>query len=373
MTRRLRIATIPGDGIGPEVINEGVKVVNAVGERLGLDIKWEYFPFGADYYLSTGKLLTEDDLKELEKFDAIYLGAVGDPRVKPGILERGIVLAIRFYFDQFINLRPIKLLPGIKSPLAGNKHIDFDIIRENTEDFYVGLGDIAINGVSERKGEIIKTIYSAKFNVYLETSSTKLAYDFGIISKENSLRLAQYAFSYARKNNKTSITFVDKANIVTHMYSVWREAIDEVARGYPEIKYGYEFADAIAMRLVREPEKYQLIVAPNLFGDILSDLGAALVGGLGIVPSANINPEGISMFEPVHGSAPDIKGKNIANPIATIWAGALMLRELGFRKAYDVILKAIIEVVKEGKVRTPDMGGSSKTFEVGNEIVRKLN
>ncbi|MCC6062508.1 MAG: isocitrate/isopropylmalate dehydrogenase family protein [Desulfurococcales archaeon] len=372
--RKIKIAVIPGDGIGPEVIAEGVKVINAVSEVLNINIEWEYFPFGADYYLKTGKLITEDDLKTLRKFDAIYLGAIGDPRVPPGILERGIVLALRFYFDQYINLRPVRLLPGVETPLKEKRpeHINFDIIRENTEDFYIGLGGVIKNFRSKEELRIIREIYKIKFDIDIETDSRELAYDIGVITREGAERVIEYSFEYALKNNRSKITFVDKANIIIHMYHLWRETIEEIAKKYPEINYEYEYADAIAMHLVKAPERYQIITAPNLFGDILSDLGAALMGGLGMAPGANINPKGISMFEPIHGSAPKYKGKYVANPIATIWAGALMLRELGIREGHDLILKAIIEVLKEGKVRTYDLGGNSKTYEVGDEIVRKI-
>jgi len=370
--KKFKVAVIPGDGIGPEVINEGVKVINAACEVLNVNIEWEHFPFGADYYLSTGKLLTEDDLRTLGTFDAIYFGAVGDPRVEPGILEKGIVLAIRFYFDQYINLRPVKLLPGVESPLKGKTAIDFDIIRENTEDFYVGIGGIVTKGKTKEEKEIAKYLYKVKFDIDLETDAEELAYNIGIITKENSIRVAEYAFNHALQNAKTKVTFVDKANIVTHMYKTWRKSVEYIAKRYPNITYEFEFADAIAMHFVKAPERYQVVVAPNLFGDVLSDLGAALIGGLGLAPGANINPNGVSMFEPIHGSAPKYKGKYVANPIATIWAGALMLKELGLVKGYDLILNAIAEVLKEGKVRTYDLGGSSKTYEVGNEIARKV-
>lgn len=372
--KKLKIAVIPGDGIGPEVIAEGVKVINAVSEVLNINIEWEHFPFGAEYYLATGKLISEDDLKTLRKFDAIYLGAIGDPRVPPGVLERGIVLTLRFYFDQYINLRPVKLLPGVESPLKGKgpQDINFDVIRENTEDFYVGLGGLTKGGRTKEELKIVRELYKVKFDIDLETDSKELAYQIGIITEEGSKRVAEYSFNYALLNERAKITFVDKANILTYVYSTWRRCIDEVARKYPQISYEYEFADAMAMHLVKAPERYQVITTPNLFGDVLTDLGAALMGGLGLAPGANINPGGLSMFEPIHGSAPKYRGKGVANPIATIWAGALMLKELNVKEGHDLILKAVIEVLKEGKVRTYDLGGHSKTHEVGDEIARKV-
>lgn len=372
--KKYKIAVIPGDGIGPEVIHEGVKVIDAACEVLNINVEWDFFPFGADYYLSTGKLIDENDLKVLSKYDAIYLGAVGDPRVEPGILEKGIILTLRFYFDQYVNLRPVKLLPGVESPLRLKRpeDINFTIIRENTEDFYVGLGDRVSRGNKKKIHQLIRNIYKIKLDLEIETDAEEIAYQIGVISKEGAERVVKYSFDYAVKNNLKKITFVDKANVLDHIYSLWRKTIESTAKKYTGILYEYEYADSISMHLVRAPERYQVVTTPNLFGDILSDLGAALMGGLGLAPGANINPNGISMFEPIHGSAPKYKGKYIANPIATIWAGALMLRELGALNAHDLILEAITEVLKEGKVRTYDLGGTSKTYEVGDEIVRKI-
>ncbi|MEM1510179.1 MAG: isocitrate/isopropylmalate dehydrogenase family protein [Zestosphaera sp.] len=373
--KKFKIAVIPGDGIGPEVIREGVKVVNTACEVININIEWDYFPFGADYYLSTGRLIEEDDLRTLSKYDAIYFGAIGDPRVEPGILEKGIVLTLRFYFDQYINLRPVKLLPGVESPLKGKKSgdINFVIIRENTEDFYVGLGSRVRRGKNERVHQLMRSIYKVKFDIDIETDSEELAYQIGIISKEGAERVVSYSFNYALMSGFEKITFVDKANVLDHMYGLWRAAVNNVAKKFAKaISYEFEFADAISMHLIRAPERYQVITTPNLFGDILSDLGAALMGGLGLAPGANINPNGISMFEPIHGSAPKYKGKQVANPIATIWAGALMLKELGVENGHDLILNAISRVLKEGRVRTYDLGGTSKTYEVGDEIVKKI-
>lgn len=371
---KYRIAVIPGDGIGPEIIAEGKKVIDIVSEIENFEIDWVEYPFSADHYLETKELLTEDSLKEMGKMDAIYLGALGDPRIKPGILEKGILLALRFYFDQFVNLRPIRLLEGVECPLKDKKpeDIDFSVVRENTEDFYVGIGGHARKGKSKDVLEIKRSLYNVKFNLDIEADRDEIAYQIGILSKKGTERVIRYAFELAKKKNKNRVTSVDKANVLTDIYSFWRKIFNEVAREYPEIETEFNFVDAITMWFIRKPEWYQIIVTPNMFGDIITDLGAMIQGGLGLAPGGNINPSGVSMFEPIHGSAPKYKGKNTANPIATIWAGAMMLEELGEERATDSVLEAIEEVLKEGKVTTRDLGGSSKTSEAGDAIVERL-
>ncbi|RLI90119.1 MAG: 3-isopropylmalate dehydrogenase [Candidatus Altiarchaeales archaeon] len=371
---KYRIALIPGDGIGPEVIAEGKKVIDIVSEIEDFQVDWVEYPFSADHYLETGELLTEDSLKEMEKMDAIYLGALGDPRVKPGILEKGILLALRFYFDQFVNLRPVRLLKGVECPLKDKKpeDIDFSVVRENTEDFYVGVGGHAGKGKSKDVLEIERNLYNVRFNLDIEVDRDEIAYQLGVLSKKGTERVIRYAFELAKKKNKNRVTSVDKANVLTDIYGFWREIFNEVAGEYPEIETEFNFVDAITMWFIRKPEWYQIIVTPNMFGDIITDLGAMIQGGLGLAPGGNINPSGVSMFEPIHGSAPKYKGKNTANPIATIWAGAMMLEELGEKRAADLVIEAIEGVLREGKVRTRDLGGTSKTSEVGDEIVGKL-
>ena len=371
---KYRIALIPGDGIGPEVIAEGKKVIDIVSEIEDFQIDWVEYPFSADHYLETGELLTEDSLKEMEKMDAIYLGALGDPRVKPGILEKGILLALRFYFDQFVNLRPVRLLKGVECPLRDKKpeDIDFSVVRENTEDFYVGVGGHAGKGKSKDVLEIERNLYNVRFNLDIEVDGDEIAYQLGVLSKKGTERVIRYAFELAKKKNKNRVTSVDKANVLTDIYGFWREIFNEVAGEYPEIETEFNFVDAITMWFIRKPEWYQIIVTPNMFGDIITDLGAMIQGGLGLAPGGNINPSGVSMFEPIHGSAPKYKGKNTANPIATIWAGAMMLEELGEKRAADSVIEAIEGVLKEGKVRTRDLGGSSRTSEVGDAIVERL-
>jgi len=369
-----RIGLLPGDGIGPEIIAEGKKVIEAASDKENFKIKWTPYPFGADHYLATKELLPEEALKEMGKMDAIYLGALGDPRVAPGILEKGVLLALRFYFDQYVNLRPIKLLEGIETPLRnkGPKDIDFYVVRENTEDFYVGIGGSIPKGKSKQHLEVKRSLYNVKFGLDIEADGDELAYQIGVLSTKGSRRVIRYAFELAKKKNKTRVTAVDKANVLSHVYSLWRKVFEEVKKDYPGMETEYNFVDAITMWFVKQPEWYQVVVAPNMFGDIITDLGAMIQGGLGLAPGGNINPEGLSMFEPIHGSAPKYKGMNRANPIATIWAGALMMDEIGEEKAAADIVKAIEDVIKEGKVRTKDLGGTATTSDMGDAIVKKI-
>ena len=391
-----KIAVIPGDGVGPEVISEGRKVLDAVSEVENFEIEWREFPHGAEHYLKTGELLGEETLKEIERCDAIYFGSIGDPRVPTGVLEQGILLTLRFYFDQFVNLRPVKLFEGVPTPLAGKRpeDIDFCVVRENTEDFYVGAGgrvklanaskQRAERGAAKGKGaerqvlEIKRSLYQLKFGLEIEGDADEIAYQIGVLSRKGCERVIRFAFEFARARRggesagRKKVTSVDKANVLTHAYGFWREIFSEIAKEYPEIETEFAFVDAVAMWFVKNPENFDVVVTPNMFGDILTDLGAMIQGGLGLAPGANINPEGVSMFEPIHGSAPKYAGKGIANPIATIWAGSLMLEQLGERKASEIVLKAIAEVLRERKVLTPDLGGSSKTSDVGDEIAKKV-
>jgi len=371
--KKYKIALIPGDGIGPEIIREGRRVIDTVSELDGFGIKWEEYLLGADHYLETDELVTEDTLEEISSMDSIYLGALGDPRVKPGVLEKGILLTMRFYFDQYVNLRPIKLLEGVWCPLKDKTpaNINFVVVRENTEDFYVGVGNRINPGRNHDYLEVLRRIYEVKFDLNIENDD-EIAYQIGVISRKGTERVTKYAFELAKKRGDTRVTAVDKANVLSHIYNLWREIVEETSKGYPGIEYEFSFVDAITMWFVKKPEWFQTVVTPNMFGDIITDLGAMIQGGLGLAPGGNINPDGISMFEPIHGSAPKYKGMNVANPIATIWAGAMMLEEIGEEESARKIVKAIEDTLKEGKTRTKDLGGENTTSDMGDAIVQKL-
>jgi tartrate dehydrogenase/decarboxylase/D-malate dehydrogenase len=362
-----KIAAIGGDGIGPEIVTEGKKVLEAAGERFGFNIEWTDFDIGADRYLATGKLLTEDELKELSGFRAVYFGAIGDERVKPGILEKGILLALRFHFDMYVNLRPIRLLTGVETPLAGKTpaDIDFVVVRENTEDFYVGIGS-RFKKHEKKNLNVIRDMYSVKFGLDVESDAEEVAYQIGVITREGARRVQTYAFDLAQRRKK-KLTSVDKANVLSDVYGLWRDVFTETARNYPDVRTEFNFVDAVTMWFVKNPEWFDVVVTPNMFGDIITDLGAMIQGGLGLAPGGNINPKGTSMFEPIHGSAPKYKGMDVANPIATIWAGSLLLDHLGEHKAAAAVVSAIEKSIKDGIV-TKDMGGSAGTAKAGSHI-----
>ncbi|MEN6378517.1 MAG: isocitrate/isopropylmalate dehydrogenase family protein [Methanofastidiosum sp.] len=370
-----KIAIMPGDGIGPEIIKEGKKVIDAACDITGLDIEWEYYQNGSEQYLKTGELITEETLKELKKKDAIYFGAIGDPRVAPGVLEKGILLKMRFYFDQYVNLRPIVSYPNVPCPLKDKsyKDINFHVIRENTEDFYIGIGGRFKGTKNKEELEVIRDLYEVKFNMGIEIDRPEeIAYQIGMISRAGSERVIRYAFELAKMKGKKRVTSVDKANVLTNIYSLWRDVFEDVAKDYPGYETEFAFVDAITMWFVKQPQWYQVVVAPNMFGDIITDLGAMIQGGLGLAAGGNINPDGVSMFEPIHGSAPKYKGKNVSNPLATILSGVMMLETIGEPKTAALIEQAVVKVLEEGKVRTQDLGGTSKTTEVGDEIVKKM-
>ncbi|MGP8322116.1 MAG: isocitrate/isopropylmalate dehydrogenase family protein [Methanosarcinaceae archaeon] len=366
-----KIPVIPGDGIGPEIIAEGKKVIDAAGEKFGFDVEWTGFPHGADHYLETGELISEDSLAELAKYPVIYLGSIGDPRVAPGVLEKGVLLAARFYFDQYVNLRPIKLLEGVWTPIKDKTpaDIDFTVVRENTEDFYIGIGGRVKKGVSKDLLEVSRTLYSARFGLDIETDSEEIGYQIGMISKEGTRRVIKYSFELA-KNRKKHLSSVDKANVLTDIYGFWREEFEAVASEYTDVTTDFNYVDAMTMWFVKNPEWFDVVVTPNMFGDIITDLGAMIQGGLGLAPGGNINPEGTSMFEPIHGSAPKYKGMNKVNPIATIWAGAMLIEQLGEKEAADSIVSAIEKNIIDKKIKTYDMGGTSGTSDVGDDIAR---
>jgi 3-isopropylmalate dehydrogenase len=364
-----KVGVIPGDGIGPEVVREAMKVIDAVTERRGIELDFEEFPLGAGHYLRTGEVLSEETIGRLEGKAAILLGAMGDPRVKPGVLEKGVLLRLRFHFDQYVNLRPVKLFEGVPCPLAGQgRKIDMLFIRENTEDFYVGLGGRVRRGVSRTELALVRKAFEAKLDIGIDLKDEEeLGFQIGVITKRGAERVTDHAFRLAAEKKVGLVTSVDKANVLTDMYGLWREAVEKASAKYG-VQKEFQYVDAVALHMVRNPERFRLLVTPNLFGDILTDLGAALQGGLGFAPSGNINPEGISMFEPVHGSAPDIAGRGLANPVGAILSGGLMLASLGHREAAEDIERAVVRTLSEGQYMTPDAGGTTSTSQMGDAV-----
>src|SRR5437870_6429646 len=347
-----RIAVIPGDGIGPEVAKVGVRLL----ERLGLPLQFDWFDFGADRYLKDGTILPQDFLDTLRRdYDAVYFGAVGDPRVPGNEHAKGILLAMRFELDLYINLRPCRLLDDRLSPLKGKgrKELDFVVLRENTEGLYTGTGGTFKQGTPD-----------------------EVAQEVEINTRKGVERICEAAFAVAKANGKKRVCMADKANVLLHGHGLWRRVFAEVSKKHPAIEAKTMFVDALAMDLVRAPEAYQVIVTNNLFGDILTDLGAALTGGLGLAASGNIHPAQVSLFEPVHGSAPDIAGQGTANPRAMALSGALMLEHLGHPAEARLIEEAVRQQVREG-ARTPDLvpmlgGPASTTEQLGNELLARV-
>ncbi|MFZ3122693.1 MAG: 3-isopropylmalate dehydrogenase [Thermodesulfovibrionales bacterium] len=344
------IAVIPGDGTGPEVIAAGIKVLNAAEEKFGFKLNLTYYDFGGDRYLKTGEVLPENAVSELKKHNAIYLGAIGHPDVKPGVLEKGILLRLRFELDQYINLRPVKLYPGVDCPLKDKKpeDIDFVVVRENTEGMYAGAGGVLKKGTAD-----------------------EVAVQESINTRKGVERCIRYAFEYCRKRNKMKkLTLCGKTNVLTFAFDLWERTFYEVAKEYPDIKVDYAHVDAITMWFVKNPEWFDVIVTDNMFGDIITDLGAMIQGGMGIAAGGNINPKGVSMFEPIGGSAPKYKGKNVINPLAAICAAGMMLEHLGEEKAGKTIEKAVMKVTgKHLKSLAAGQMGHSTT-EVGDMVAK---
>jgi len=370
------IATIPGDGIGPEVIAEARKVLEAAGRVAGIQWEWREFPFGAERVLKTGIAVSDADLDEVARCEDILLGALGDPRVPEKLLQTGGVLKTRFHFDQYVNLRPIKLYPGVDSPLKDKApgSIDFYVVRENSEDFYISLGDHFTGSDYEGRIVLDRRRYRANVDVRVSVDPPQeMGFHIGAMTYGGAERVARYAFELAKKKGMNLVTAVDKDNVLGEMYDIWRAAIKKVAAGYPDIRLEFILVDAITMFFVRKPEHYQVVVAPNLFGDIITDLGAGIIGGMGMAPGANINPDGgPSMFEPIHGSGPDIAGKGIANPVAAILAGAMMLEHLGEDRASRLVEEAVSQILEARQVRTPDIGGRSSTSQVGDTVAARV-
>ena len=359
------IAVIPGDGIGKEVVSVGLDVLNAVSEISGFSFETKEYNIGSERYLKTGELLTDDDISSLRKNDAIYFGSIGDPRVQPGILEKGILLKMRAVFDQYINLRPVTSWHPFV-PLK--KHFDFDIhfLRENTEDFYMGAGGRFSEKNKSASIEITRELYNLKMNLSASGQRDEFAFEIGLLSRKGIERFADYSFKYAAERGDDKLTLVDKANVCTDIYGLQRTIFEEKAKEHG-MKLDYMLVDAMAMAMIVRPDTFSTVAVPNLFGDILTDLGSQIQGGLGMGASGNINPTGLSMFEPIHGSAPDIAGQGKANPIAAILAAKMMLDNFGFTKESEMIQKAVRRCLDEGKM-TGDLGGKLSTKEVGNAI-----
>jgi len=350
MPKTYNIAVIPGDGTGPEVVSEGLKVLNAAADRAGFTLNLNSFDFGGDRYLKTGEVLPDNAADDLKKYDAIFLGAIGHPDVKPGILEKGILLRLRFELDQYINLRPVKLYPGVECPLKdkGPEHIDFVVVRENTEGLYAGAGGFLKKGTPD-----------------------EVAVQESINTRKGVERCIRYAFEYCRKRNKDKkLTLCGKTNVLTYAFDLWERTFNEVAKEYADIKSDYAHVDAITMWFVKNPEWFDVIVTDNMFGDIITDLGAMIQGGMGIAAGGNINPEGVSMFEPIGGSAPKYKGQNKINPLAAISAAGLMLEYLGEEKSGRDIEHAVMRVTENDikSLAAGQMGLS--TTEVGDLVVK---
>ena len=348
MTREYKIGAIPGDGTGPEVLVEGMKVLDAASRKFDFRLSYTNYDLGGERYLRTGETLPDSILSELKTKDALYLGAIGHPDVTPGILEKEILLRTRFELDQYINLRPVKLYEGVETPLRnkGPKEIDFVVVRENTEGLYTGSGGIFKKGTKD-----------------------EIAVQESINTRKGVERCIRFAFELTKKRNKgNKLTLCGKTNVLTFAFNLWERTFYEVAKEYPGIKADYAHVDATSMWMVKNPEWFDVIVTDNLFGDIITDLGAAIQGGMGIACGGNINPQGVSMFEPIGGSAPKYTGKNVINPLAAILAGAMMLQFLGEAEA-ALCIEAAVERALKSDVRSLDAGKMGMgTKELGDLI-----
>ncbi len=353
MSKQYNIAVIPGDGTGPEVTVEAVKVLNAAADKLGFKLNMTEYDFGGDRYLKTGEVLPESAADEMRKYDSILLGAIGHPDVKPGILEKGILLRLRFDLDQYINLRPVKLYPGVPTPIAdkGPAEIDYVVVRENTGGLYTGIGGFTMKGTEH------------------EVACQSMVY-----TRHQVERCLRYAFEYTRKRGKrNTLALCGKTNVLTFAYDLWERAFHEIGEAdYPEITREYYHVDATCMWMIKNPEWFDVIVTGNMFGDIITDLGAMTQGGMGIAAGGNINPNGVSMFEPIGGSAPKYTGKNVINPLAAVCSGAMMLQTLGEDKAADAIEQAVMYVTEE---KLDGMGAGKmgySTTEVGDLVAERV-
>jgi 3-isopropylmalate dehydrogenase len=352
MGKTYEIGVIPGDGTGPEVVAEGLKVLQAVAEKTDLQFNLTHFDFGGERYLKTGEILPDSAIGEFRQLDALYLGAIGHPDVKPGTLEKGILLSLRFSLDQYINLRPIKLYPGVETPLKdkGPEHIDFVVVRENTEGLYAGAGGFLKKGTPD-----------------------EIAVQESINTRKGVERCLRFAFEYCRRRNKgKKLTLCGKTNVLTYAFDLWERVFNELGKEYPDIERDYAHVDAICIWMVKNPEKFDVIVTDNMFGDIITDLGATIQGGMGIAAGGNINPEGTSMFEPIGGSAPKYTGKNLINPLASIMAGQMMLDHLGESLAADLVERAVTEVILKHMESLEAGRMGIGTTEVGDLVVKYI-
>jgi 3-isopropylmalate dehydrogenase len=341
-----KIAAIPGDGTGPEVAAEGVKVLKAAAERFNIKLEFHDYDLGGERYMRTGEVLPDSVLAELRGMDSIFLGAIGHPEVRPGILEKGILLRLRFELDQYINLRPVKLYPGVYTPIKdkGPDEINFVVVRENTEGLYAGSGGFLKKDTPDE--------------VAVQTS---------INTRKGVERCVRFAFEYCRKrNNKKKLTLCGKTNVLTYAFDLWERTFYKVAEEYPDIETDYAHVDAICMWMVKNPEWFDVVVTDNMFGDIITDLGAMVQGGMGIAAGGNLNPEGVSMFEPIGGSAPKYTGKNLINPLAAIGAAGLLLESLAEDEAARAVEKAVIKIITDD-IKEMGAGKMGKTTsEVGD-------
>jgi 3-isopropylmalate dehydrogenase len=352
MTKAHQIGVIPGDGTGPEVIAEGLKVLKAVAEKTGTRFELTHYDLGGERYLKTGEILPDSILRELSQLDAIYLGAIGHPEVKPGILEKGILLNLRFSLDLYINLRPVKLYPGVDTPVKGKspEQIDFDIVRENTEGLYVGAGGIVKKNTPD-----------------------EIALQESINTRKGVERCVRYAFEYCReKNRNKKITLCGKTNVLTYAFDLWERVFRSVGDEYPDIDKDYAHVDAICMWMIKNPEWFDVVVTDNMFGDIITDLGAMIQGGMGIAAGGNINPTGVALFEPIGGSAPKYTGKNQINPLAAIMAAHMMLKHLGETHGAALLERAVVQVIQKDLKSMAAGKMGLGTREVGDRIVQYI-
>jgi 3-isopropylmalate dehydrogenase len=365
-----KIGVVPGDGVGPEVIAESLAVLGDVAQLEGFDYTLDRFDLGGERFLATGEVLPVAAIEGLRRCDVILLGAVGHPGVAPGILEKGILLRLRFDFHQYVNLRPVRLYAGVETPIRGKgpEDIDMVVVRENNEDLYVGAGGFTRKGTAEEVA--IQTSINTRAGV-----ERCLRFAFG----QARARAAQGPFkglapAEIDRGLTRQVTLVAKTNVLTFAHDLWMRAFTEISRDYPDIKCDYQHVDACCMRMVVSPERFDVIVTTNMFGDIITDLGAVLQGGMGLAASANLNPERTapSMFEPVHGSAPDIAGKGIANPLAAILSVAMMLDHVAAAAAAERVRRAVARVLNSPAPKTPDLGGTATTAEVGRAVREEL-